>query len=101
MFSRIITGLILGLSTSLTLASYQYENQVSDVTTKLSLSDYISCQNVLYLACKDPTYEKPSIGYWTLPIYHPFHLVSVIIFFAYIVMARNSYFFTRYSLVII
>ena len=47
---------------------------------------------MLYLACVDPDYEKPSLGYWTLPIYHPFHLVSVIIFFAYIVMVKQNVF---------
>ena len=40
--------------------------------------------------CVDRSYEAPSFGYWTLPIYHPFHLLSVIIFFSYIFMVGVS-----------
>ena len=40
--------------------------------------------------CVDRSYEAPSFGYWTLPIYHPFHLLSIIIFFSYIVMVGGS-----------
>ena len=43
-------------------------------------------QNVNYLACVDPAYKRPPSTSWNLPIYHPFHFISVVMFFCFLIL---------------
>ena len=81
----LISGGMFGLTVALTLFSLIYREK-----------------SYLYLKCLGKEddffsqYEENGLGlrlFWLLPLYHPFHLISILLFFGYIVVVPVGYFY--------
>ena len=77
----LISGMICGLSVSLTICSFLYREKSFFYLNCMGRADYYYSQ------------QESSIRLvWLLPLYHPFHLVSILAFFCYALLVPLGYF---------
>ena len=81
-FHFLLVGVMFSFSVILTFFSYYYRN---------NSYIYLKCMNRV-----EEFYEKVEGSnmrvYWSLPLYHPFHLLSIVVFYLYIVIVPTGYF---------